>query len=84
MTVVTTIANVAPSITSTPPPHGRQGFEYRYDVQVLDPGVNDVMTFQGVFVPTDMDIDPSTGVVTWVPSAAQAPAWERPQPARHR
>lgn len=43
---------------------------YIYDVDAIDPDTGDILTYSLSVNPVGMDIDPTTGVITWTPSAA--------------
>ncbi len=55
------------AFTSTPVTDGEIGVEYVYDV---DAGGDPAATYALTVFPTDMAIDPVTGVITWTPDAA--------------
>jgi len=59
--------NHAPTITSTPITTTTLGVEYTYDVDATDPD-GDILTFSLITKPTDMTIDPSTGLIRWIPT----------------
>ena len=68
-------ANQAPRITSTPDTTGATTALYVYDVHADDPDSGDVLTFSLVQPPQGMAIDPTSGHVSWTPSAAQTGAF---------
>ncbi|MBX3275648.1 MAG: putative Ig domain-containing protein [Sandaracinaceae bacterium] len=66
------IQNVAPVITSTPPARANVRREYSYTPAVDDPaGERDPLRFILVTRPMGMDLDSSTGRITWTPSLDQ-------------
>ena len=67
-------ANQAPTISSTPVLTATVGLLYTYQVTATDPNAGDVLTFSLTTAPTGMTINPTTGVITWTPTAAQAPS----------
>ncbi len=69
--VVVSPANHPPTITSTAPTAGVVGATYHYDVNATDPD-NDPLSYALVSGPPGMSIDTNTGVITWLPVAAQA------------
>lgn len=71
--VVASTAPVNPVITSTAPGPAQLGFEYEYQVTVSDAsGTPD--TFMLQTAPAGMSIDPSTGLITWMPLASAVPS----------
>jgi hypothetical protein len=65
-------SNHPPVITSMPLVTATPGIPYHYDVQAEDPDAGDVVTFSLDVQPTGMEIEPSTGVIGWTPSADQS------------
>jgi RHS repeat-associated protein len=63
--------NRAPAIGSTPVTVGFVGAPYRYAIRATDPDAGDTLTYLLVTFPAGMVIDPSTGVIDWVPGATQ-------------
>jgi RHS repeat-associated protein len=61
--------NVPPVVVSTPPPQAVQGFPFEYRVQAQDTG-GDQLTYH-LDGPAGATIDANTGVLSWVPTAAQ-------------
>jgi parallel beta-helix repeat protein len=73
LTMVVTNVNQAPTITSMPVTVGTQGAQYYYQVTAddLDLNYGDTLTFSLSASPAGMTINPATGLVSWVPTAAQ-------------
>jgi RHS repeat-associated protein len=69
--VVTAPINRPPAISTAPVTDALVGLAYRYGVGATDPE-GDALTFALPAAPTGMSIDPSTGAVTWTPTASQA------------
>lgn len=65
------IANVAPTITSSPPLFTQEGAQYSYAPVATDPGVNDLQTWTLGVAPTGMTIAPLSGAVFWTPTFSQ-------------
>ena len=66
-TLLATIANVAPSITSTPTTTAVEDSQWSYMPTATDPGVNDVLTWSlGAGAPTWLTISP-VGTITGTP-----------------
>lgn len=65
------LANLPPSITSTPITSAVVGSAYSYTVIATDPNVGDVLTFSLTQAPTGMSINSATGVISWIPTALQ-------------
>ena len=59
-------SNHAPTITSTPITFAYKDFEYEYDVDASDPD-NDPLTYILIESPSKMEINPETGLITWIP-----------------
>ena len=78
VTVAAAAGNVAPVITSTASLNATQNVQYTYDVNATDANAGDTITYSLVTVPTAnqsavaMAINPTTGLITWTPSAAAA------------
>jgi len=71
-TATVTVANVAPTFTGAPPATAAEGVLYSYLPTVVDPSV-DVLTFSlGASAPAGMTLDPSTGLLEWTPTFADA------------
>lgn len=71
-TITVTNTNDDPTITSIPVTTTKTDNEYLYDVEGEDiDKLNDTLTFSLTTSPTDMQIDPSTGVITWTPNEEQ-------------
>ena len=70
------LLNQAPIITSEPILNAKWNTEYVYDVEADDPD-GDVLTYSLTVSPTSsnekyvMTIEPSTGVIEWLPSLTQ-------------
>ncbi len=60
-------ANVAPTITSTPPLTVNEDTLYSYDVEAFDPNTNETLTFSLDVAPTGMTINATTGRIEWTP-----------------
>ncbi len=65
-----TIRNQDPIITSRAVFRARVDAPYQYDVNALDPEGN-VISYSLVTSPTGMQIDATTGLITWTPTVAQ-------------
>ena len=63
---LTVLKDEAPAFTSTPPTIGLVDAPYLYDADATDPE-GDAMVYSLASGPQGMDIDPATGLVTWVP-----------------
>jgi hypothetical protein len=61
----------APVITSQPPTSAGTGETYRYAVTATDPE-GEAITFALPQAPPGMDINPTTGLILWLPAAALA------------
>ena len=59
-------ANAEPEIVSTPDTSGTAGFSYFYGVVAVDAN-NDPLTYSLTQSPTGMTIDPTTGIIRWMP-----------------
>jgi hypothetical protein len=66
----TNTTNGAPVITSTPITAAADGAQYTYNVDATDPDGN-ALTFSLITKPSDMSIDPSSGVISWTPTTSQ-------------
>ncbi len=67
--------NFAPSIISVAVTPGQNASVYTYDVNASDPNTtapNNSLIYSLVEFPTGMTINPDTGVITWIPTTAQA------------
>ncbi len=60
--------NFPPSITSAPVIVATQLVNYDYNVDATDPDPFDVLTFSLVDAPVGMQINPQTGIITWMPT----------------
>ena len=63
-------ANYQPVVTSTAVITALAGQQYRYDVEASDVE-DDPLTFSFQIAPEGMTIDPQTGLIEWLPTAAQ-------------
>ncbi|MGB5455083.1 MAG: Ig-like domain-containing protein, partial [Gammaproteobacteria bacterium] len=70
-TIVNTLVNVAPTITTTPVTTATAGQAYSYDVDATDPDLGDTQTYSLDVSPAGMTIDAATGVIDWTPTMAQ-------------
>ena len=68
--VTPTPANKLPIITSTPITVATVGFVYSYDVNATDPD-GDTLTYTLSVAPSGMNIDYTTGIISWSPSSLQ-------------
>ena len=66
------VVNVAPQIVSSPLTSTVTGHQYVYPVKAKDPNTGDVLTYSLTAAPTGMNINPTTGRITWLPAAAQS------------
>ncbi|MFO0011239.1 MAG: putative Ig domain-containing protein [Planctomycetota bacterium] len=69
--VTETIRNLDPIITSRANFRARVDAMYQYDVQAVDPEGRS-LTYSLISSPSGMQIDATTGLVTWTPALAQA------------
>jgi hypothetical protein len=60
------VANYGPVIYSLPATSGTVGTTYSYDVQATEPN-DDVLSYVLLTAPVGMTIDPSSGLIEWVP-----------------
>ena len=67
-TIPTTDVNNPPNITSTAVTTATEDQSYSYEVDDYDPDKNDIHTYSLTTSPSDMTIDPNTGLVSWTPS----------------
>jgi ribosomal protein S6E (S10) len=66
----TTVANVPPTILSTPILSATEDVQYNHDVDAQDS--DDVsLTYSLTTYPSGMTIDPATGLITWTPTNSQ-------------
>ncbi|MEM9728170.1 MAG: DNRLRE domain-containing protein [Myxococcota bacterium] len=63
--------NDPPVVVSSPPTEGFAGFAYEHTVQAEDPDPLDTVTYSFNLAPAGASIDPSTGVISWIPSAQE-------------
>jgi RHS repeat-associated protein len=68
--VVVQPVNSPPVITSEPPTQGGTGVPYSYQVSARDAD-GDPLTYRLTAGPAGMTIDPSTGLLKWVPTSSQ-------------
>lgn len=62
----------APVINSAPVVNGSLNEAYQYDVNATDPDAGDVLTYSLSLAPAGMNIDPNSGLITWLPNASGA------------
>jgi RHS repeat-associated protein len=72
VTITAEERNRPPVIGSTAVTVGAVGAPYRYAIYATDPDAGDTLAFSLVTAPEGMTINASTGVIDWVPGAAQA------------
>ncbi len=63
--VTVNMANDSPFITSAPVTTATVGTLYTYDVNAIDPDLNDKLTYSLTTKPAAMTIDPDTGLILW-------------------
>ncbi len=63
--------NRPPDVTSIPVTTGTEGQAYAYDVEATDPDLGDRLEYFLDFAPAGMTIDPTSGLITWIPHADQ-------------
>nr|WP_322712654.1 putative Ig domain-containing protein [Nostoc sp. ChiSLP03a]MDZ8213882.1 putative Ig domain-containing protein [Nostoc sp. ChiSLP03a] len=68
--VSATLSNFAPIINSTPIYLAAVGSAYQYQMQAADPDTDDNLTYQLISGPTDMTINSTTGLLTWLSPVA--------------
>lgn len=73
--VVASPANVAPTITTTPPSPAVEGTPYLYQPAAVDPGADTQTWSLGAGGATWPTIDPATGAVTGTPPVGTAGTW---------
>ncbi len=71
ITLLSTPENDPPFITSDAATSAREGRLYTYDVEALDPDLNDTLTFSLHQSPSGMTIDPDSGLIEWTPIDTQ-------------
>ncbi|HEX6590823.1 MAG TPA: putative Ig domain-containing protein, partial [Moraxellaceae bacterium] len=69
--ITVTSSNDAPGFTSTAVTAATEGVDYLYDVNATDPE-GGTLTYSLLVAPADMDIDLTTGVISWRPPQATA------------
>jgi PKD repeat protein len=65
-TLTVVVANVAPSIDSSPTLTATEGVLFSYPPSAIDPGA-DTLTWTLGTAPTGMTVDPATGLLEWTP-----------------
>lgn len=70
-TVVVGDVNQLPVITSSPVLVAVEAMAYSYDVDASDPDIADTLTFSLDVAPAGAGIDPTTGLISWIPNASQ-------------
>ena len=70
--VETQLINNAPTITSSPIKSGIVGRAYAYTMRANDPDAGDLLSFFVNTAPQGMSIHPTTGAISWLPTAGQA------------
>ncbi|MCP3870959.1 MAG: hypothetical protein GY703_23255 [Gammaproteobacteria bacterium] len=60
-----------PEIVSIPVTEGVEAAAYVYDVEAIDPNVDDILAYSLVTAPTGMTIDSGSGLIEWTPTAEQ-------------
>lgn len=68
--LVITLDSTAPTFSSTPPTTAQVGQELTYNAETNGEAAGDV-TYSLVGAPAGVQINPTTGVLTWTPTAAQ-------------
>lgn len=63
--------NDQPVITSKPPTTTRVWSSYQYDVDAIDPDVDNKLSYSLIDKPKGMSIDPNTGLIEWRPDNTQ-------------
>ena len=63
--------NLPPSISSSPTTNAVEGEAYSYQVEATDPNAGDVLSYFLNAAPNGMSIDPSTGLIDWIPVSSQ-------------
>ena len=66
------VANVAPTIASTPGLAATEGTTWTYAPDATDPGTADVLTWSLLSGPSGMTVDSGTGDLAWTPTYADA------------
>ncbi len=62
--------NSSPVIESDPITTAKEGAVYTYDVEATDPN-GDTLTYSLTVIPTGMNINSTTGVISWTPTESQ-------------
>jgi hypothetical protein len=66
-----TVVNNPPHIMSDPVLEAMVGYNYAYDVQAFDQDAEEILRYSLNKAPEGMQIDPSSGLVTWTPGQGQ-------------
>jgi hypothetical protein len=66
-----TVVNHPPQIMSHPVLEAMVGYNYTYDVQAFDQDAGELLRYSLKKAPEGMQIDPSSGLVTWTPGQGQ-------------
>jgi hypothetical protein len=76
VSVIVEPVNDEPSITSKPAKTTRVWAPYAYDVEATDPDPGDSLVYSLEGAPEGMTIDEETGLIEWMPTSAQAGAYD--------
>ncbi|RBW51404.1 putative Ig domain-containing protein [Marinobacter sp. F3R11] len=71
-TISVTNVNQAPRIVSNPETSATERESYSYQVQAIDPDFGDILSYQLINGPAGMELDSSSGLVSWIPQDGQA------------
>jgi hypothetical protein len=74
--VIVNAINDPPRITSKPVETTRVWAQYTYDVGAQDPDPQDKLVYSLMAGPDGMTIDPTTGLIEWRPTSAQAGTYD--------
>lgn len=69
--VETQVINAAPVITSSAITNANVGRNYAYGLRATDPDSGDLLSYSLDAAPSGLTIHPSTGLISWIPSAGQ-------------
>ncbi len=69
------VDNAPPELVGTPPARALVGQTWRFAPMVSDPGADDLHLFSAELPPGAL-LEPTTGEITWVPTAPQLGDWE--------